>query len=53
VEAAATVTRLTGVDYLLMAIYFVAVLGVGWALRRRAASSSAEFLNAGRSLPRG
>jgi SSS family solute:Na+ symporter len=51
VEAAATVTRLTGVDYLLMAIYFVAVLGVGWALRRRAASSSAEFLNAGRSLP--
>jgi hypothetical protein len=29
VEAAATVTRITAVDYLLMAVYFVAVLGVG------------------------
>ena len=48
---AATFTRLSAVDYVLMAIYFAAVLGVGWALRRRAATSSAEFLNAGRSLP--
>ena len=48
---AATVTRMSAVDYLIMAVYFAAVLGVGWALRRRAASSSAEFLNAGRSLP--
>ena len=48
---AATVTRMSAVDYLIMAVYFAAVLGVGWALRRRAATSSAEFLNAGRSLP--
>ena len=33
-----------------MAVYFVAVLGVGWALRRRM-TTSGEFLIAGRSLP--
>jgi len=48
---AATVTRLTAVDYVIMAIYFAAVLGVGWALRRRAARSSTDFFLAGRSLP--
>ena len=33
-----------------MAVYFAAVLGVGWALRRRM-TTSGEFLIAGRSLP--
>ena len=42
--------RLAGIDYLLMAVYFAAVLGVGWALRRRM-TTSGEFLIAGRSLP--
>jgi SSS family solute:Na+ symporter len=43
------VTNLTGVDYAIMAIYFAAVLGVGWVLRRRMRSSTDFFLS-GRSL---
>jgi len=38
------------IDYVLMIIYFVFVLGIGWALKRYMKSSS-EFLEAGRSLP--
>jgi SSS family solute:Na+ symporter len=41
---------LAAIDYLVMAVYFVAVLGVGWALRRKM-TTSGEFLIAGRSLP--
>jgi SSS family solute:Na+ symporter len=44
------VTHLTLLDYILMAIYFVAVLGIGWVLRRRVHSSNDFFLS-GRSLP--
>jgi solute:Na+ symporter, SSS family len=44
------VIRLTWVDYLIMGIYFVVVLGIGWALRRRARTSTDFFLS-GRSLP--
>jgi solute:Na+ symporter, SSS family len=44
------ITRLTSIDYLVMAIYFVAVLGVGWALRRSARTTTDFFLS-GRSLP--
>ncbi|HET8624193.1 MAG TPA: sodium/solute symporter, partial [Gemmatimonadales bacterium] len=44
------VTALAPIDYLVMAIYFAAVLGVGWALRRSARSSTDFFLS-GRSLP--
>jgi solute:Na+ symporter, SSS family len=44
------VTNLTGVDYAVMAIYFVVVLGVGWLLRRVMRTSSDFFLS-GRSLP--
>ncbi|HWN19919.1 MAG TPA: sodium:solute symporter family protein, partial [Gemmatimonadales bacterium] len=44
------VTNLTGVDYAVMAIYFVVVLGVGWLLRRVMRTSNDFFLS-GRSLP--
>ena len=47
---ATPVTNLTGVDYAVMAIYFVVVLGVGWILRRMMRTSSDFFLS-GRSLP--
>ncbi len=42
--------RPTLVDYVVMALYFVVVLGIGWALRRRTSTSSDFFLS-GRSLP--
>ena len=38
------------VDYLILAIYFVTVLGVGFAARR-AIKSSADFFLSGRSMP--
>ena len=47
---ATPVTNLTSVDYAVMAIYFVVVLGVGWILRRVMRTSSDFFLS-GRSLP--
>ena len=40
----------TWVDYGLIAIYFVFVLGIGWAARRRV-SSSIDFFLSGRGLP--
>ena len=47
---ATPITNLTSVDYAIMAIYFVVVLGVGWILRRVMRTSSDFFLS-GRSLP--
>ena len=44
------ITRLTTIDYVVMAIYFIAVLGVGFALRR-AARTTTDFFLSGRSLP--
>lgn len=38
------------IDYLLIAIYFIFVLGIGW-FAKRGISSSIEFLLSGRSLP--
>lgn len=38
------------IDYAIMFIYFVFVLGIGWALKRYMKSATA-FLEAGRSLP--
>jgi len=38
------------IDYTIMLIYFVFVLGIGWALKKFMKSSS-DFLEAGRSLP--
>src|SRR3954465_15656204 len=43
------VTNLSPIDYAVMAVYFVAVLGVGWVLRRMMRSSTDFFLS-GRSL---
>ncbi|HXS98579.1 MAG TPA: sodium:solute symporter family protein [Candidatus Limnocylindrales bacterium] len=41
---------LAPVDYLILAIYFVFVLGIGWRLRKKI-SSSGDFLTAGHSVP--
>ncbi len=41
--------RLTGADFAIIAIYFVAVLGIGWYLKRRA-GTTADYFFAGRSL---
>jgi len=38
------------IDYVIIAIYFLFVVGIGWALKRYMSSSKA-FLEAGRSLP--
>ncbi|WKD61431.1 Sodium/glucose cotransporter [Corynebacterium ciconiae DSM 44920] len=40
----------TWVDYAIVALYFVFVLGIGWAARSRV-SSSIDFFLSGRSLP--
>jgi SSS family solute:Na+ symporter len=47
---ATPVTDLTSVDYTVMALYFAAVLGVGWILRR-VMRTSTDFFLSGRSLP--
>ena len=41
---------LSSIDYLVIGIYFVFVIGVGWALKRSMRASS-DFLTSGRSLP--
>ncbi len=38
------------IDYLILAIYFSFVLGIGWVLKR-GVSSSSDFLTSGRSVP--
>ena len=43
-------TQITTLDYVVMAIYFAVVLGIGWALRRTMRTSN-DFLLSGRSLP--
>ncbi len=50
IMAPAPVARLAAIDYVVMAVYFVAVLGVGWGLRRLTRTSTDFFLS-GRSLP--
>ena len=45
-----TTVNLALVDYLLLLTYFGFVLGIGFALKRQASSSS-EFFQSGRSLP--
>ncbi len=42
--------NLSWVDYSIMIIYFIFVLGIGWALKKHMKDASA-FLEAGRSLP--
>ncbi len=41
---------LTAIDYVLLSLYFVFVLGIGWLVKRRVSTSS-EFLTSGRSVP--
>lgn len=43
-------TQITTLDYVVMAIYFAVVLGIGWVLRRKMQTSNDFFLS-GRSLP--
>ena len=38
------------IDYSIMLIYFIFVLGIGWTLKKYMKSST-DFLEAGRSLP--
>src|SRR5512140_3832846 len=42
--------QLGSIDYLILTVYFVFVLGIGWALRRYM-KTSADFFLSGRSLP--
>ena len=42
--------RLSGLDELMVLLYFVFVIGIGWLLRRQV-TRSADFLTAGHSLP--
>ncbi len=46
----APVVQLSPIDYVIMAVYFGAVLGVGWGLRSLTRTSTDFFLS-GRSLP--
>lgn len=41
---------LAPVDYAILALYFAFVLGIGWLVRRRVATSD-QFLTSGRSVP--
>ena len=41
---------LSFVDYLILALYFVFVLGIGWMVKRRVTTSE-DFLTSGRSVP--
>ena len=45
-----SITHLAAIDYAMMAVYFVAVLGVGFGLKR-AMRTSTDFFLAGKSLP--
>src|SRR4051812_18170550 len=42
--------QLGGIDYTILIIYFVVVLGIGWALRRFVKSGE-DFFIAGRAIP--
>ena len=44
------VLHLAGVDYLILALYFVFVLAIGWILRKHLKTST-DFFESGRSLP--
>ena len=48
--ATAVVLKLASVDYLILGIYFIFVIGIGWAIRRYMKTSS-DFFESGRSLP--
>jgi solute:Na+ symporter, SSS family len=45
------VTRLAAIDWAIVALYFLMVLGVGLAVARRAGRDTTEFFLSGRSMP--
>src|SRR5216684_6546213 len=49
-RASAVQVKLAPVDYVILAIYFGFVVGIGWRLRKSVASSR-DFLTSGRSVP--
>ena len=42
--------RLAPIDYLILALYFAFVMGIGWLVKRKV-STSEDFLTSGRSVP--
>jgi SSS family solute:Na+ symporter len=42
--------KLASVDYVILALYFAFVLGIGWRLRKKI-STSGDFLTSGRAVP--
>jgi len=42
--------KLAAIDYLILALYFAFVLGIGWKLRKKI-STSGDFLTSGHSVP--
>ena len=42
--------KLAAVDYVILAVYFAFVIGIGWVLRKKV-STSGDFLLSGRSVP--
>jgi SSS family solute:Na+ symporter len=42
--------KLAAVDYVILAVYFAFVIGIGWMLRKKM-STSGDFLLSGRSIP--
>jgi solute:Na+ symporter, SSS family len=48
--AAATVSRITGLDWFVIAIYFSILLGVAWYVVSKAKDSAADYFLAGRNL---
>ncbi len=42
--------KLAFVDYIILALYFLFVIGIGWLLKKKV-STAEEFLTSGRSLP--
>jgi SSS family solute:Na+ symporter len=42
--------KLAAVDYVILAVYFAFVIGIGWMLRKKV-STSGDFLTSGRSIP--
>ena len=42
--------HIQAIDYLILAVYFIFVLGIGWMLRKQIQTGS-DFLTSGRKIP--
>lgn len=42
--------RFQAIDYLILAVYFIFVLGIGWMLRKQT-QTGVDFLTSGRKIP--